>query len=478
MKAEGALPSFAKKKVLVVGLGRSGVAASEVLRRYACEVTATDTGQKEDLSSEVRGLEEQGVRLALGGHDMSLLKGADLVILSPGVPRTIPLIEEATRMGIPVRSEIEIAWELSRADIIAVTGTNGKSTVVTLLGKVVAAAGMEVAVAGNIGIPLCAVAEDVPEGGVIVAEISSFQLESIQRFHPRVSVLLNVTPDHLDRYADFESYVAAKARVFSNQGPSDFAVINADDPVQRSMTTSLTPKVLAFSFRERKVRDGAFIRGSSFWFRHAGAESEVTAVDDISLRGPHNIANVMACICASAAVGVRPEQMKSPVEEFRGLEHRLEEVAEIDGVTFVNDSKATNVDSLRYSLLSFDGPLVLIAGGKDKGGNFANLSSLASEKVKHVVLIGQAADKIKSSWPHLKSHRASTMEEAVSIAFRLSVPGDSVLLAPGCASFDMFRDFEHRGQVFKEAVHSLVRGGAGSRSGAGTGGKAETKRAD
>ena len=461
-RAGGTSPSFAGKSVLVVGLGRSGLAASEVLRRYECSVTATDTSLKSDLNPEARALEEQGVRLALGGHDPALLKGKELIVLSPGVPRAIPLIQEALKQGIPVLSEIEIAWELARAPIVAVTGTNGKSTVVTLLGKIMAAAGFETAVAGNIGIPLCAVAESVPPDGVIVAEISSFQLESVEKFHAKVAVLLNITPDHLDRYPDVESYTAAKARVFANQTPSDFAVLNADDPAQKVFAATLGAKILSFSFTERKVQHGAFVRGTSFWFRDSAGEWEITGVDDVPLKGPHNIANVMACVCASAAAGVRPEQMKRPIEEFRGLEHRLEDVAEIDGVAFVNDSKATNVDSMKYALLSFERPVVLIAGGKDKGGNFCKLAQLASQKVKALVLIGQAADKIKSSWPSVKSSKAGSMEEAVATGLRLSSPGDVVLLAPGCASFDMFKDFEHRGRVFKEAVHALARTGAGS----------------
>jgi len=461
LRTENASPSFAGRNVLVVGLGRSGLAVSEVLRRHDCVVTATDTSQKSDLNPEARALEEQGVRLALGGHDPSLLKGKELIILSPGIPRAIPLIQEALRRGIPVLSEIEIAWELSRAPIVAVTGTNGKSTVVTLLGQIMASAGFEVAVAGNIGIPLCAVAEGIPPEGVIVAEISSFQLDSVDKFHAKVAVLLNITPDHLDRYPDVESYAAAKARVFSNQTSSDFAVLNADDPAQTAMAATLGARTLSFSFRERKVKHGAFVRGKSFWFRGADGEFEVAGVDDVPLKGPHNIANVMACICAAAAAGVPPQEMKRPIEEFKGLEHRLEEVAEIDGVVFVNDSKATNVDSMKYALLSFERPLVLIAGGKDKGGNFSKLSSLASEKVKALVLIGQAAEKIRSSWPSTKAHRANSMEEAVAMALGLARPGDVVLLAPGCASYDMFKDFEHRGRVFKEAVHALARTGAG-----------------
>ena len=461
-RAEQASPSFAGKNVLVVGLGRSGLAASEVLRRYGCSVTATDKSLKSDLNPEARALEEQGVKLALGGHDLALLKGKELIVLSPGVPRAIPLIAEAVERRIPVLSEIEIAWELARAPIVAVTGTNGKSTVVTLLGKIAAAAGFETAVAGNIGIPLCAVAESVPPDGVIVAEISSFQLESVDKFHAKVAVLLNITPDHLDRYPDVEAYTAAKARVFANQTPSDFAVLNADDSAQKPFAATLSAKILSFSFTDRKVEHGAFVRGSSFWYRDSSGESQIIAVDDVPLRGPHNIANVMACVCAAAAAGVRPEQMKRPIEEFRGLEHRLEDVAEIDGVTFVNDSKATNVDSLKYALLSFDRPVVLIAGGKDKGGNFSELARLASQKVKAMVLIGQAAEKIKNSWPSIESQKAGSMEEAVAAGLRLSKPGDVVLLAPGCASFDMFRDFEHRGRVFKEAVHALARTGAGS----------------
>ncbi|MFH0777947.1 MAG: UDP-N-acetylmuramoyl-L-alanine--D-glutamate ligase [Candidatus Eisenbacteria bacterium] len=457
MKETVTAPSFREKKVLVVGLGRSGTAASEVLRRYGCEVTATDTRNKAELSREIGALEEQGVRLSLGGHDRSLLKNKDLVVLSPGVPRSIDLIREALGQGIPVLSEIEIAFELAKAPIVAVTGTNGKSTVATLLGSVFVTSGLETVVAGNIGLPLSAVVEDVPPSGVIVAEISSFQLESIDKFRPKVAVLLNITPDHLDRYDGLEDYVSAKARIFSNLTPSDCAVVNADDPLQAPLAITLRSRVLSFSFRERRVKEGAFARGGTFWLREAGKDFEVLREDSAALKGPHNSWNMLACICASGAMGLTPEQMRTPMAQFKGLEHRLEEVAEIDGVTFVNDSKATNVDSLKYALLSFSNPVVLIAGGKDKGGNFAALKHLVAEKVKQLVLIGQAAGKIRDSWPEVPCHEASSMQEAVDVAFRLAVPRDVVLLSPGCASFDMFKDFEDRGHVYKSAVRSIVR---------------------
>jgi UDP-N-acetylmuramoylalanine--D-glutamate ligase len=463
MKTSGTFPSFAKKNVLVVGLGRSGIAACELLRKYECQITATDVKEQSMLTAEVRNLQEEGVKLSVGGHDPSLIKGKDLVVLSPGVPRSIALIQEALKAGISVLSEIEIAFEVARAPILAVTGTNGKSTVVTLLGKILSSAGFEVAVAGNIGVALSAVVEDVSSEGVIVAEVSSFQLESIEKFHPRVAVLLNITDDHLDRYDGLDSYIEAKARIFSNLTSSDSVVFNADDPLEAPLVASLTARLLSFSFRERRVKDGAFVRGGTFWLRSSGEDSEVTRENAITLRGPHNFWNILACVCAASAYGLKAEQMKRPIEEFKGLEHRLEDVAEIDGVNFVNDSKATNVDSLKYSLLSFNSPIVLIAGGRDKGGNFSALRRLATERVKELVLIGEASKKIASSWPGLRAHFAESMSEAVEVAFKLAGPHDVVLLAPGCASFDMFKDFEDRGHAFKNAVLSLVRGDAAAK---------------
>lgn len=471
MKTSKTLPSFAKKNILVVGLGRSGIAACELLRKYECAITATDAREQSALTSEARNLQEEGVKLSVGGHDLSLIKGRDLVVLSPGVPRSIALIQEALKAGVPVLSEIEIAFEVARAPIVAVTGTNGKSTVVTLLGKIFSCAGLEVAVAGNIGLALSAVVEDVPSDGIIVAEISSFQLESIDKFHPRVAVLLNITHDHLDRYDGLNSYVEAKARIFSNLTSSDSAIFNADDPLEPPLVASLAARLLSFSFRERKVKEGAFVRGGAFWLKSSGRESEVARENDVGLRGPHNFWNILACICAASAFGLTAEQMRRPIEEFRGLEHRLEDVAEIDGVSFVNDSKATNIDSLKYSLLSFSNPIVLIAGGRDKGGNFSALRSLAKERVKELVLIGEASRKIAASWPGVTAHFAKSMPEAVEVAFGLASAHDIVLLAPGCASFDMFKDFEDRGHAFKNAVLSLVRGGATAKGDATVRGK-------
>ncbi len=458
MKKKRAAPTFGGKSVLVVGLGRSGVSVCDLLLKYDCEITATDSRDSTEVSVEARGLKEKGISLSLGGHDTALLTGKDLVVLSPGVPRSIELIRKALESRIPVLSEIEIASELAEAPLVAVTGTNGKSTAVTLLGKMFESAGRDTAVAGNIGLPLSAVAEEVARDGVIVVEVSSFQLESIQRFHPKVAVLLNITPDHLDRYDGMEDYARAKARIFSNLTSDDFAVLNVDDPLVAPFSERLTVRRLVFSFEEEGVAEGAFMREGAFWLKRSGKETEVAREADVGLKGPHNCSNVLACICAAAAMGVTAEQMKRSLVEFRGLEHRLEEIAEIDGVSFVNDSKATNVDALRYALLSFDNPVVLVAGGRDKGGDFAALRRLVKERVKELVLIGEAAEKMTAAWPEMRAHRAASMETAVDTALKLAEAGDTVLLAPGCASFDMFKDFEDRGNAFRTAVLSLKHG--------------------
>jgi UDP-N-acetylmuramoylalanine--D-glutamate ligase len=458
VKKKDTSPSFGGKKILVVGLGRSGVSVCDILRKHECEVTATDSRQGSELSLEARSMEEKGITLALGGHDAAVLEGKELVVLSPGVPRSIELIRTALESEIPVVSEIEIASELARAPLVAVTGTNGKSTAVTLLGEMFTNAGFETAVAGNIGLPLSAVVEAVAPGGVIVVEVSSFQLESIQKFHARVGVLLNITPDHLDRYDGMDDYIDAKARIFSNLTSTDFAVVNVDDPSVEPLAAHLAARRLGFSFSERKVKNGAFMRGGAFWLKKAGREFEIARETEVALKGPHNFSNILACICASDAMGVTPEQMRRPLEEFKGLEHRLEEVAEIDGVSFVNDSKATNVDALKYALLSFDNPVVLVAGGRDKGGDFEPLRRIVKERVKELVLIGEAAEKMSAAWPETRARNAGSMEKAVETAFKLAEPGETVLLAPGCASFDMFKDFEDRGSAFRAAVLSLVHG--------------------
>jgi len=422
-------------------------------------VTVSDTKSGDELRNEIPMLLDHGITVETGGHGERTFRGQDLIVISPGVPVDAPLLVQARALGGRVIGEIELAAQFLPGPIVAITGSNGKTTTTTLTGEIMTAGGFPALVGGNIGTPAISLAERAQPETVIVLEVSSFQLETIQTFRPKVAVVLNVTPDHLDRHRTFEVYADAKARIFENQQGSDFAVLNADDPTCVAMAARTRAQVFWFS-RQKEVQQGAWVRDGNILFRDARSESktpqkEILQVSEIPLKGAHNLENVLAAVCAGALMGCAAEKIRQAVREFKAVEHRLEFVATIRGVDYYNDSKATNVDATIKALESFPANIHLILGGKDKGSDYTVLNDLLRQRVKRVYTIGAAAAKIESQIKAEVVH-AETLENAIRKAHAVAQPGDVVLLAPACASFDQFKSYEHRGQVFKEMVKGLA----------------------
>ena len=451
------------KRVLVVGLARTGVAVSLFSAGYGATVTATDEKPESALGETAARLRAAGVKLELGAHREAAFFNQDLIVLSPGVPAKLPPLELARAQGIPVWSEIELAWRFLRGKLVAITGSNGKTTTTALVAHILKTSGIDTLVGGNIGVPLLALVESSTHSSVTVAEISSFQLETIAEFRPEVGVLLNLTPDHLDRHASFEEYGQAKMRMFENQLDRDAAVLNADDPeVTRRMPAR--PHVYWFS-RQKRVASGAFLRDEQIVMRSEGTEISLMHRNEIPLRGEHNVENVLAACVASFLAGAGPAGIASGVKTFRGVEHRLELVAEIGGVAFYNDSKATNVDASLKAIEAFPGPLIVILGGKDKGAPYTALREPLRQRARLAILMGAAAEKIESELAGaVPLEHAGTLERAVEVAMESARPGDTVLLAPACSSFDQFENYEHRGRAFKEFVARLESRHARSRA--------------
>ncbi|HSB68923.1 MAG TPA: UDP-N-acetylmuramoyl-L-alanine--D-glutamate ligase [Candidatus Methylomirabilis sp.] len=446
---------FRGKRVTVVGLGRSGLAACKVLTERGAIVQATDRKAAEALRVDLRDLERRGVSIETGGHTPRPFQETDLLVISPGVDGHLPLIRQARAQGIPVWGEVELASRLTPARFLAVTGTNGKSTTVSLLGGMLAAAGLPSVVAGNIGTALCEVVPTLTPAHWIVAELSSFQLEEVVSFRPHVAVLLNLAPDHLDRYTALPDYYGAKARIFMHQTDEDFAVLNADDPAVLGYAQGIRPRVLLFS-RLRVVGDGAFVQRERLMVRREGRAAPVCATSQIRIQGLHNLENALAAAAAATAIGTATTAIASALRGFPGLPHRLELVAELHGVRYVNDSKGTNVGAVVKSLEGYAAGVILIAGGKDKGGDFTPLRPLVKTRVKRLILIGQARAKIRQQLDGTcPMDEAPSLEGAVELAASIASAGDTVLLSPACASFDMFRDFEERGEVFRRAVQEI-----------------------
>jgi UDP-N-acetylmuramoylalanine--D-glutamate ligase len=442
------------KRVLVVGLGRSGVASAVFLKSKGARVTVSDAKSEDQLREEIPALLDQGITVETGGHGERTFQNQDLIVVSPGVPVDAEPIMQARALGQNVIGEIELAAEFLQGEIVAITGSNGKTTTTTLTGEILASGGLKRLVGGNIGTPaISLVAQSAPET-VTVLEVSSFQLETIRGFRPKIAVVLNVTPDHLDRHRTFSAYVDAKARLFENQQAADFAVLNADDPTCVELAGRTRAQVFWFS-RKREIEAGTFVRGKQVVFRRGGSEEEVLPISEVPLKGGHNLENVLAAVCASALMGCAGEKIRSAVRDFKAVEHRLEYVATVRGVEYYNDSKATNVDATIKALESFPSNIHLILGGKDKGSDYTVLSDLLRERVKCVYTIGAAAEKIRSQIKSAKIVPSGTMETAVKQASASAQPGDIVLLAPACASFDQFQNYEHRGRVFKELVRGL-----------------------
>jgi UDP-N-acetylmuramoylalanine--D-glutamate ligase len=449
------------KRVLVVGLARTGVATALFCAARGAVVTATDMRSEKEIGEGVAKLRLAGVALSLGGHDEAILSGQDLLIPSPGVPADAPLLLAARAMQLTIWSEIELAYRFLRGRLIGITGSNGKTTTTSLVEHVLRNAGFPTVLAGNIGTPLIACVEAMRDNTVSVAELSSFQLEWIDQFRPDISVFLNLTPDHLDRHHTLQAYAAAKARIFENQNRQDAAVLNADDPATAPHAPS-SPQLFWFS-RQRRLEQGAYLSGDQIMFRRNGREETILQRADIPLVGAHNLENVLAAVAATRLAGAEPAAIARGVKSFVGVEHRLEFIAEIDGVRYYNDSKATNVDATLKALDAFSGRILVILGGKDKGSDYTPLQKLLREKGVLALLIGAAAGKIEAQiGGSVAIDRAETLDRAVEIASHAARPGDVVLLAPACASFDQFQNYEHRGRVFKELVHQLERQSAGA----------------
>jgi UDP-N-acetylmuramoylalanine--D-glutamate ligase len=457
---------LANQRVLVVGLGKSGVASALFLQSRGARVTVSDAKPQEQLGEEIPVLLDHGIAVETGGHGDRTFRGQDLIVVSPGVPVDSPPLVQARALGEPVIGEIELASLFLPKRIVAITGSNGKTTTTTLAGEIIAAGGFPTVVGGNIGTPAISLVERATPETIVVLEVSSFQLETIQTFHPRVAVVLNITSDHLDRHRTFAAYTDAKARIFENQQAEDFAVLNADDPTCLGLAGRTRAKVFWFS-RKQEVKQGAYVADGRVLFRdtrlyETGGPREVMLVSEIPLKGAHNVENVLAAICAGALMGRASERIRDAVLGFKAVEHRLEYVTKIRGVEYYNDSKATNVDATIKALESFPANVHLILGGKDKGSDYTVLIHLLRGRVKRVYTIGAAAGKIESQIEGAtEMDHAETLEMAVKHAAAEAQPGDIVLLAPACASFDQFRNYEHRGRVFKELVQGLAAEGHG-----------------
>lgn len=451
---------LAGKQVLVVGLARTGIATALFCAARGARVTATEERAEKEIADTAAKLRAAGVALELGGHRPETFVRQDLIVPSPGVPPITPPLAAARAIGIPVWSEIELAWRFLRGRLICITGSNGKTTTTALTGHILETAGFPVQVAGNIGTPLISRVDVSCDAGFTVVEASSFQLESISAFRPDIGVLLNITPDHLDRHGSLEAYGRAKARMFENQTERDVAVLNADDAAA-SQYAPAGPQVFWFS-RKQRVAGGCFLRNEEIVFRRDGTETVLLERKEIGLRGTHNLENVLAAAAAARLAGAEPPAIAEGVRTFAGVEHRIEYVATISGVDYFNDSKATNVDATLKALDAFPGNVLVILGGKDKGSDYSILREPLRSHARLALLIGAATDKIESEiGGSVPIERAGTLARAVEAAAKHALPGDTVLFAPACASFDQFENYEHRGRVFKQLVRGLAESHAG-----------------
>ncbi|MBI3637593.1 MAG: UDP-N-acetylmuramoyl-L-alanine--D-glutamate ligase [Candidatus Rokubacteria bacterium] len=450
------LETLRGRAVTVVGLAKSGVAAARLLQRAGARVTAADDKPLDVLGPDAHALARAGIPMRTGRPTEEAVRGADLVVVSPGVRLDAAPLRAARAAGIPVLGELELGWRAVEAETIAITGTNGKTTTTSLTGALLRGQVRPVVVAGNIGSPASA-HDDCPPDAVLVLEVSSFQLETIDAFQPRVAVVLNVTPDHLDRHGDFAGYVDAKARIFMNQTPGDCAVLNADDPVTVELAKRTRAHVVWFS-RTRFLDHGVFVRDGRVAAKLNGHAEEICPVSEIFLRGQHNVENVLAATASALWAGLAPEAIRRGIAAFRGVAHRIELIRDLRGVHYYNDSKGTNVASTIKALESFSEPVVLIAGGLGKGQDFRPLAEAARDRVTHAVLIGQDGPALAAALEAegIPCTASTSLESALGVARDAAGAGDVVLLSPACASFDMFDNFEHRGDVFRRLVMGLA----------------------
>jgi len=444
------------KNVLVLGLARSGVAAAVELTNLGAKVTASDIKPKSEIKDAAL-LESKGVRLVLGEHPLMLLDECDLIVLSPGIPNDIKILDKARKRDIPIISELELGYWFAKAPIIAVTGTNGKTTTTTLIGEILKNDGKNITLAGNIGIPLVKEVEKDNSKDYFVVEVSSFQLENIMHFKPKISVILNITEDHLNRHKTFENYIETKARIFENQTEEDYAVLNFDDPIVRSFTKRIKAKIMFFSRKEELPR-GIYVKNGVIVIKENGRIYPLLKAEELGIKGNHNLENALAAASVAWICRINLNNLAETLKNFHGVEHRLEFVAEIGKIKFINDSKATNPDSAQKAIEALNEPIILIAGGYDKKSDYTNFVKAFNGKVKKLILIGATADDIEET---AKRHgffniqRADSLQQAVILAYKAASSGDVVLLSPACASWDMFKSFEERGRIFKETVYSL-----------------------
>ncbi len=448
------------KHILVAGLGITGVSVTRFLASRGARVTVTDTAAPEALATRVSMISDLDVNLVLGRQEAGAFEAADLIVLSPGVPHTIAPVLQAARKGVPVIGEIELAFGFIRTPIIAVTGTNGKTTVTTLLGEMLKGSGFSVFVGGNIGTPLIDAVEMNGSLDFVVAEVSSFQLDTIESFRPRVGVLLNITDDHLDRYSDFNAYARSKARIFMNQEKTEISVLNAADPAILSVTGDLKSRRLMYNLKE-PVENGAWISGKTLHFNLAETGFHQVDGTKMPLEGRHNLENALAAGLAALSSGASIQAVETAIHGFKGLPHRLSYVATSGGIKFYDDSKATNVDAVIRALEFFSSPVVLILGGRDKGGSYEGLKPQIQRIVRHLVVMGEAGEKIQAALADTVSiSMASRMRDAVHSAVDAAAPGDAVLLSPACSSFDLYESYARRGDDFVKAVHEITGGRA------------------
>lgn len=454
---------FAGKKVHVIGLGRSGMASADILVCLGAKVTMHDNKNAWQIEDALTNARKMGIEARTGDQAYEGIGSADLVITSPGVPPSCQGLITAKAKGVPIVSEIELAYRVSPAPIIAITGTNGKSTTSALLANIFLAEGKQAYLAGNIlageiRLPLVRAAFRASPSDVLVGEISSFQLEWIASFKPKVSLLLNISTDHLDRYPNMDEYIAAKMRIFENQGPEEAAVLNADDPKIMELSSQIKSRIWLFS-RKQEVELGTFARGTEVWARTPAGEQRICDTSTMKLRGLHNQENVLAATAAVLAFGGTLNNVQEAVNTFQPLAHRLEPVGEINGIEFLNNSMCTNMLAAIRSLEAIGRPLIVIAGGKGKGDSYAPLGDAFQKHAKHVVLIGEDAALIAEAAEKAGYNRIShalSLEEAVETAWRHAKSGDTIMLSPGCSSYDMFVNFEQRGDIFRKAVQVLA----------------------
>ena len=446
---------YIDRDVVVIGLGRSGLAAARLLKKKGARVKVTEiSNRSNEIGERARLLLDEGIEVETGRHSLSLIDEAALVVVSPGVPQQAAPISYARKHGVPVIGELELAAYFCKAPLIAVGGTNGKSTTVTLLGEIFKRAGRSAFVAGNIGYPLCDFVDELSPADLAIVEVSSFQLETTRSFKPWIAILLNITPDHLNRYNNsFDNYAKTELSFFKNQSADDYALLNDDDTLVRVAPTKA--KVIKFS-RRNELSEGIFVKDGWVCSRFDGIENIILSCDEIKLHGVHNLENILAAVGAAIICGVSSEDIGNVLREFSGLPHRMEFVRNFAGVSFINDSKGTNVGAVLKSLESISSPIILIAGGSAKGADFSLLRRSVKAKVRIAVLLGEAQEIMeKALIGTVQVKRADSLEEAVKLAHSLADKGDTVLLSPGCSSFDMFANFEERGEVFKKAVRGL-----------------------